>query len=84
MTPTQEVEVQPKAEIAAEPVTPPPVEGFNTGSAMMDDILEHSQQRMMEAIEHLGRRVDILAANSGGSQAMSGMTGAGSITIEVA
>ncbi|WVF66796.1 hypothetical protein IAT40_001538 [Kwoniella sp. CBS 6097] len=39
-----------------------PVE-FKTGSEVMDDILEHSQQRMLEAIDHLHRRVDILAAN---------------------
>ncbi|EIW69147.1 hypothetical protein TREMEDRAFT_13370, partial [Tremella mesenterica DSM 1558] len=32
---------------------------FNTGSEVMDDILEHSQDRMLEAIEHLGRVMDI-------------------------
>ncbi|WRT65433.1 uncharacterized protein IL334_002376 [Kwoniella shivajii] len=37
--------------------------GFSTGSEVMDDILEHSQQRMLEAIDHLHRRVDILAVN---------------------
>nr|XP_018264371.1 uncharacterized protein I303_02537 [Kwoniella dejecticola CBS 10117]OBR86529.1 hypothetical protein I303_02537 [Kwoniella dejecticola CBS 10117] len=37
--------------------------GFSTGSEVMDDILEHSQQRMLEAIDHLHRRVDILASN---------------------
>ncbi|WVR04043.1 hypothetical protein IAU60_001042 [Kwoniella sp. DSM 27419] len=36
---------------------------FSTGSEVMDDILEHSQQRMLEAIDHLHRRVDMLAAN---------------------
>ncbi|KAK8861320.1 hypothetical protein IAR55_002139 [Kwoniella newhampshirensis] len=40
-----------------------PSTGFATGSEVMDDILEHSQQRMLEAIDHLNRRVDLLAAN---------------------
>ncbi|WVQ73873.1 hypothetical protein IAR50_003454 [Cryptococcus sp. DSM 104548] len=35
---------------------------FATGSDMMDDILEHSHQRMMEAIDHLNRRVDVLGS----------------------
>ena len=37
--------------------------GFSTGSEVMDDILEHSQLRMLEAIEQLAKRVDILATN---------------------
>ena len=36
-------------------------EHFATGSEVMDDILEHSQLRMLEAIKLLARRVDILA-----------------------
>ena len=36
-------------------------EGFSTGSDVMDDILEHSQQRMLEAIDVLAARVDLLA-----------------------
>ncbi|WWD16778.1 hypothetical protein CI109_101210 [Kwoniella shandongensis] len=44
-----------------EPETAPT--GFSTGSEVMDDILEHSQQRMLEAIDHLNRKVDQLAAN---------------------
>lgn len=35
---------------------------FSTGSEVMDDILEHSQQRMLEAFSHLSKRVDGLAA----------------------
>lgn len=34
----------------------------STGSEVMDDILIHSTLRMLEAIEDLGRRVDIMAA----------------------
>ncbi|ORX36427.1 hypothetical protein BD324DRAFT_602175 [Kockovaella imperatae] len=34
---------------------------YSTGSEPMDEILEHSQQRMLDAIDALGRRVDILA-----------------------
>ncbi|WVW79728.1 hypothetical protein I302_101698 [Kwoniella bestiolae CBS 10118] len=46
------------------PETPgPSTDGFSTGSEVMDDILEHSQQRMLEAIDHLHRRVDVLASN---------------------
>lgn len=45
----------------------PPVEKmFSTGSEMMDDVLEHSHQRMHEAIDHLSRRIDILGAASAG------------------
>ena len=36
-------------------------EMFSTGSEVMDDILEHSQQRMLEAFSQLSRRVDGLA-----------------------
>jgi hypothetical protein len=36
---------------------------FSTGSEVMDDILEHSQQRMLEAFAHLSKRVDALAAH---------------------
>ena len=36
------------------------IKGFATGSVVMDGILEHSQQRMLEAIEQLARRVDTL------------------------
>ena len=36
-------------------------EHFATGSEVMDDILEHSQLRMLEAIKLLARRVDMLA-----------------------
>jgi hypothetical protein len=66
-----EVEVQPEASS----------EGFNTGSAVLDDILEHSQQRMMEAIEHLGRRVDMLTSTGkkGPSLSLSA-----DLTVEVA
>ena len=39
----------------------PVAEGFATGSEVMDDILEHSLQRMLEAIEHLARKVDVLS-----------------------
>jgi hypothetical protein len=39
------------------------VEFFSTGSEVMDDILEHSQQRMLEAFAHLSKRVDGLAAH---------------------
>jgi hypothetical protein len=35
---------------------------FSTGSEVMDDILEHSQQRMLEAFASLSKRVDGLAA----------------------
>jgi hypothetical protein len=38
------------------------VDFFSTGSEVMDDILEHSQQRMLEAFAHLSERVDGLAA----------------------
>jgi hypothetical protein len=37
------------------------IELFSTGSEVMDDILEHSQQRMLEAFAHLSKRVDSLA-----------------------
>jgi hypothetical protein len=37
---------------------------FSTGSTVMDEILEHSQTRMLEAIEVLGRRIDILARSA--------------------
>ena len=36
-------------------------EMFATGSEVMDDILEHSQQRMLEAFSKLSKRVDGLA-----------------------
>jgi len=36
---------------------------FSTGSEVMDDILEHSQQRMLEAFAHLSKRIDGLAAH---------------------
>ena len=36
-------------------------DGYLTGSQVMDEILEHSQQRMLDAIEAVGRRVDVLA-----------------------
>ncbi|OXC67162.1 hypothetical protein J008_06983 [Cryptococcus neoformans] len=39
---------------------------FSTGSEMMDDVLEHSHQRMHEVIDHLSRRIDILGAASAG------------------
>ena len=39
------------------------VDFFSTGSEVMDDILEHSQQRMLEAFAHLSERVDGLAAH---------------------
>jgi len=35
---------------------------FSTGSEVMDDILEHSQQRMLEAFAHLSERIDGQAA----------------------
>jgi len=38
------------------------VDYFSTGSEVMDDILEHSQQRMLEAFAHLSERIDGLAA----------------------
>ena len=38
------------------------VDFFSTGSEVMDDILEHSQQRMLEAFAHLSERIDGLAA----------------------
>ncbi|OCF58297.1 hypothetical protein L486_04328 [Kwoniella mangroviensis CBS 10435] len=44
-------------------IAEPSKDGFSTGSEVMDDILTHSQQRMLEAIDHLHRRVDILASN---------------------
>jgi hypothetical protein len=47
---------EPPAEVAE-----PEVEGFKTGSETMDDILEHSQSRMLEAIDILSRRVDVLS-----------------------
>jgi hypothetical protein len=37
------------------------VDFFSTGSEVMDDILEHSQQRMLEAFAHLSKRIDGLA-----------------------
>lgn len=50
---------------AIEPIVNTPLanepEMFSTGSEVMDDILEHSQQRMLEAFSHLSRRVDGLA-----------------------
>lgn len=52
-------EVATTAEVAVP--TSSPVSKITTGNEVMDDILEHSQQRMMEAIEHLAKRVDILA-----------------------
>lgn len=39
------------------------MELFSTGSEVMDDILEHSQLRMLEAFSHLSKRVDSLAAS---------------------
>lgn len=39
---------------------------FSTGSEMMDDVLEHSYQRMLEVTDHLSRRVDVLGAANGG------------------
>ncbi|ORY25263.1 hypothetical protein BCR39DRAFT_544677 [Naematelia encephala] len=47
------------------PQPPVPTEGFNTGSEILDDILLHSQQRMLEALEHLSRRFDIMANEAG-------------------
>lgn len=38
--------------------------GFGTGSNVMDDIIEHSQQRMLEAIQRLARRVNVLAVSA--------------------
>ena len=32
---------------------------FDTGSEVMNDILEHSQIRMLESIEHLARIMDV-------------------------
>jgi hypothetical protein len=60
------------------------VEGFNTGSPVMDDILEHSQQRMMEAIEHLARRVDILTTSSGPTIGSASEPGSGTVSVELA
>lgn len=41
-----------------EPVTPEAEGDFSTGSVVMDDILEHSQLRMLETIAGLLERVD--------------------------
>lgn len=53
----------------SDPASESPTEGesqeaedkFTTGSEVMDDILTHAQTRMLEAIDVLSRRVDILA-----------------------
>ncbi|WVQ83556.1 hypothetical protein IAT38_005697 [Cryptococcus sp. DSM 104549] len=45
---------------------------FATGSNVLDDILEHSQQRMLEAIDHLNRRVDVLAATTASGETAGG------------
>lgn len=47
--------------LPATEISKPTNEGFSTGSEVMDDILEHSLQRMLEAIDHLAKRVDVLA-----------------------
>jgi len=44
------------------------VERFSTGSEVMDEILEHSQSRMLETIEGLARRVDALADAASANQ----------------
>lgn len=51
----------PKVDALSDPASAVAV--FSTGSKVMDEILEHSQQRMLEALEHLNRRVDVLASN---------------------
>ena len=47
----------------------PTKDGYSTGSQVMDEILEHSQQRMLDAIEAVGRRVDVLAETAHHSSA---------------
>ena len=55
-------------------------DGFNTGSEVMDDILEHSQARMLEAIERLADRVNTLAlADMPTSVEMGSASGAGPV-----
>ena len=48
------------------------VDFFSTGSEVMDDILEHSQQRMLEAFAHLSERIDGLAARPPASRSATG------------
>lgn len=59
VVPESKEEEQPPAEIE-----PAVQEGYKTGSEVMDDILEHSQARMLEAIDGLSRRVDVLSASA--------------------
>jgi hypothetical protein len=54
-------ELPTKAVEAAPAAATPELDLFSTGSEVMDDILEHSQQRMLEAFSHLSKRVDGLS-----------------------
>lgn len=62
---------------ATAPVVPEQAapEMFATGSEVMDDILEHSQQRMLEAFAHLSKRVDTLAVRKPAGPASGGGAG---------
>ena len=59
-------------------------EGFSTGSDVMDDILQHSQQRMLEAIEHLSRRVDVLAVSARDSVPLQRSIGSSTLSPNIA
>lgn len=51
-----------KAEAPVEEQDPKPVaEEFSTGSEVMDEILEHSQTRMLEAIDQVSRKMEHLS-----------------------
>jgi len=58
-------------------------EGFSTGSEVMDDILEHSLQRMLEAIDRLARRVDVLATTGRHVSPASMRDGVSQLTPEI-
>lgn len=58
-TPAHTVDaVQPPASPPSPVATGPEPAFFSTGSEVMDDILEHSQLRMLEALAHLSKRID--------------------------
>lgn len=63
---THTIEAVLPTQAAPPPVVAPPKaepEFFSTGSEVMDDILEHSQQRMLEAFSHLSKRIDGLSGH---------------------
>lgn len=63
------VNAGPEAAVVEKEVEEPEaeVEEDATGDDALDDILQHSQQRMMEHLEALGKRVELVLKSGGGS-----------------